>query len=399
MIEQADFGATGHRSSRVIFGAAGLGRITQEKADRFLPLLLEFGVNHIDTAADYGDSELRLAPWMATYRDRFFLATKTGARDGAGARASLERSLERLGVAQVDLIQLHNLVEEEEWEQAFSPGGAVAALVRARDEGLARFIGVTGHGTRIPGMHLRSLERHAFDSVLFPYNHALRSKPSYRSDVERLLSSCAERRIAVQTIKSVARRRWPADAEGPRHSWYEPLPDGAALGRAVAYVLGRPGLFLNSSSDLSLLRPILEAAEAGAGVPTDRGDGARRRGSRHPGSLRWRRPGADLRELRYAWGSAPSRALQEHLLSEGRQVTPLAVEHPPEHQAPRIAHCQRPDVAEEPLPDVWRPVEPHRMVQAPEVAERPFLLTPGLATVGRASRPVPDRGHRRSSRP
>jgi aryl-alcohol dehydrogenase-like predicted oxidoreductase len=269
MIEQADFGRTGHRSSRVIFGAAGLGRVSQEQADRFLPVLLEFGVNHIDTAADYGDSELRLAPWLAAYPDRFFVATKTGNRDGAEARSSLERSLERLGVAQVDLIQLHNLVEPDQWEQAFSAGGAVEALVRARDEGLARFLGVTGHGTRIPGMHLRSLERHDFDSVLLPYNFALLSNPAYRADVEELLSVCSERRVAVQTIKSVARRRWPEDAEGPRRSWYEPLPEGDALERAVAFVLGQSQVFLNSSSDMMLLRPILEAAEAGTPPPSD----------------------------------------------------------------------------------------------------------------------------------
>ena len=131
-----------------------------------LPILLEFGVNHLDTAASYGDSELRLAPWLATHRDDFFLATKTGDRDGDGARASLERSLTRMGVDHVDLVQLHNLVEPDEWEQAHGPGGAVEALARARDEGLTRFIGVTGHGLRIAGMHLRSLERFDFDSVL-----------------------------------------------------------------------------------------------------------------------------------------------------------------------------------------------------------------------------------------
>jgi len=277
MIDQADFGRTGHRSSRVIFGAAGLGRIDQEKADRFLPILLEFGVNHIDTAADYGESELRLAPWLVTHRDRFFLATKTASRDGDGARIGLERSLERLGVSGVDLIQLHNLVEEEEWEQAFAPGGAVESLVRACDEGLTRFIGVTGHGTRIPRMHLRSLERHDFDSVLLPYNFALMSNPAYRADVEQLLEICEQRRVAVQTIKSVARRRWPEDAEGPRLSWYQPLPEGEALARAVRFVLSNSQLFLNSSSDMRLLRSALEAAEAGGPAPTDeelRGDAA-----------------------------------------------------------------------------------------------------------------------------
>src|SRR5215469_10937845 len=197
-IEQAEFGRTGHHSTRVIFGAAGLGRVNQERADEVLPILLEFGVNHLDTAASYGDSELRLAPWLPEHRGRFFLATKTGERSGDGARASLERSLTRLGVDHVDLIQLHNLVEDDEWEIAYGPGGAVEALSQARDEGLATFIGVTGHGLRIAGMHLRSLERFDFDSVLLPYNYAVLSDLGYRADVEALLGVCQERGVAVQ---------------------------------------------------------------------------------------------------------------------------------------------------------------------------------------------------------
>lgn len=269
MIEQAAFGRTGHSSSRVIFGAAAFISVSQEKADAVLPVLDEFGVNHLDTAAAYGDSELRLAPWLARRRADFFLATKTDQRTGAGARAGLERSLERLGVEQVDLIQLHNLVEPEEWETAHAPGGAVEALARARDEGLTRFVGVTGHGLRIAAMHLRSLERFDFDSVLLPYNHALLEDPAYRTDVDTLLERCAERSVAVQTIKAVARRRWPEDHEGPRYSWYEPLPAGEALTRAVHFVLGAPQLFLNTSSDLRLLRPTLEAAVAVTGQPAD----------------------------------------------------------------------------------------------------------------------------------
>ena len=266
MLEQADFGRTGHRSSRVIFGAAALSRVTQERADEVLPVLLEFGVNHLDTAAGYGDSELRLAPWLAHHRDRFFLATKTGERDGSGARAGLERSLHRLGVDHVDLIQLHNLVEPEEWDQAHGPGGAVEALVQAREAGLVRFIGVTGHGLRIAAMHRRSLERFDFDSVLLPYNFPVLKDPAYRAEVDALLGVCADRQVAVQTIKSVARRRWEPDYEGRRFSWYEPLSEGPALDRAVRFVLDNRQVFLNTSSDLHLLRPTLEAAAASSSV-------------------------------------------------------------------------------------------------------------------------------------
>jgi aryl-alcohol dehydrogenase-like predicted oxidoreductase len=268
MIERAPFGRTGHQSSRVVFGAAALGRMRQERADELLEVLLEFGVNHLDTAAAYGDSELRLAPWLAAHPDAFFLATKTGDRTADDARASLERSLERLGVDHVDLIQLHNLVEPDEWEVAFGPGGAVQALVQARDEGLVRFIGVTGHGTRIAGMHRRSLERFDFDSVLFPWNFVLLRDEGYRRDVEALLAVCAERDVAVQTIKSVARRRW-AEGDGPRYAWYEPLPQGPPLARAVRLVLAQPRLFLNSSSDARLLRATLEAASGGGPAPAD----------------------------------------------------------------------------------------------------------------------------------
>ena len=268
MIERAEFGRTGHASSRVIFGAAALGRMRQERADQLLDILLRFGVNHLDTAADYGDSELRLAPWLAAHRDTFFVATKTSHRTADGARAGLERSLERLGVDRVDLIQLHNLVEPEEWDVAHGPGGAVEGLVRARDEGLVRFIGVTGHGLRIAGAHLRSLERFEFDSVLLPYNWVLLRDTGYRDAVERLLDVCAQGRVAVQTIKYAARRRWADEAE-PHFSWYEPVRDPNALRRAVRFVLGRPGLFLNTSSDARLLGPTLEAAESPGEPPAE----------------------------------------------------------------------------------------------------------------------------------
>ena len=267
MLRTQPFGHTGHDSSRVIFGAAALGAMSQDRADATLALIEAHGVNHIDTARGYGDSELRLAPWLATNRNRVFLATKTGERAGAAARAELEDSLTRLGVDHVDLIQLHNLVEPEEWEIAFAPGGAVESLAAAREEGLCRFIGVTGHGLRIPSMHLRSLRAFDFDSVLFPYNFVLLERPDYRADVEALLELCADRRVAVQTIKAIARSRWVGSREG-KFSWYEPLTDPDAIRRAVHYVLGNDQLFLNSTSDATLLPALFAAAEAAVHTPS-----------------------------------------------------------------------------------------------------------------------------------
>jgi aryl-alcohol dehydrogenase-like predicted oxidoreductase len=259
MIATHPFGSTGHESTRVIFGAAALGAMKQDKADSILDILLEYGVNHIDTAAAYGDSELRIGPWMREHRRHFFLATKTGDRTYEGARSSLHRSLERLKVDQIDLIQMHNLVEENEWQTAFGPRGALEALVEARAQGLVRFIGVTGHGSQVAAMHLRSLERFAFDSVLFPYNFTMLGIDQYAADAEALIKLCNQRGVATQTIKSAARRRWQNGNER-KFSWYEPLRERDAIRRAVHFVLSRPGLFLNSSSDTTILRDILDAA-------------------------------------------------------------------------------------------------------------------------------------------
>ena len=268
MLPTAPFGPTGHVSTRVIFGAAALGGMSQQRADATLELLRGWGINHIDTAASYGASEDRLQPWLAEHRNEVFLATKTGERRGEAARAELERSLERMAVDHVDLIQLHNLVEPDEWETAFAPGGAVEALAAARDEGLVSHIGVTGHGIRIAGMHRRSLERFDFASVLLPFNFVLMENPVYRHDVEELLATCADRGVAVQTIKSIARGRW-SDSDRPHFSWYEPLTDPEPIGRAVRYVLARPQLFLNTTSDARLLPMVVEAASGELSAPSD----------------------------------------------------------------------------------------------------------------------------------
>lgn len=277
MISTAPYGETGFHSTRILFGAAALAGMKPARVERTLALLERFGVNHIDTAASYGDSELNLAGWLRSRHDRVFLATKTGERDGAGARASLERSLERMGVDRVDAIQLHNLTDEAGWRTAMGKGGALEALVQARDEGLVRFLGVTGHGTFAPAFHLRSLEVFPFASVLAPYNHSMMAQAEYAGDFAQLAQICRERGVALQTIKSVARRRWREDDPSKRFSWYEPIRDVPALTRAVHWVLSRDGVFLNSSSDGGLLEATLEAAvsfEAGAATPTSEAMGA-----------------------------------------------------------------------------------------------------------------------------
>jgi len=225
-------------------------------------------IGHLDTAAGYGDSELRLAPWLRLHRERFFLATKTPERTYDRALAGIERSRQRLGVDRIDLIQLHNLVEPDEWDTALGQGGALAACVEARERGWVRFIGVTGHGTRVAEMHLRSLERFPFDSVLLPYSFTMQRQPEYATDFEVLAKRCAERGVAVQTIKAIARRRWTGQTER-RFSWYEPLRDSDALTRAVHWVLARPGVFLNTSSDATLLPAVLEAASRALERPSD----------------------------------------------------------------------------------------------------------------------------------
>ncbi|HEY8643921.1 MAG TPA: aldo/keto reductase [Candidatus Dormibacteraeota bacterium] len=262
------FGRTGHHSSRVLFGAASLGRVTQDVADRTLEVLLEYGVNHLDVAASYGDAELRIKPWLQREPNRFFLATKTGERKADKAREELHRSLDRLGVDHVDLWQLHNLADPIEWDTALSPGGAIEAAVQARDQGLVRFIGVTGHGTQIAANHRRSLERFDFDSVLLPYNRITMRLPYYAENFEALLATCRRRNVAVQTIKSIARQPW-LGRERTRTTWYEPLEAQEDIDLAVWWVLGEPAVFLNSVGDVDLLPKVLDAATRFERRPTE----------------------------------------------------------------------------------------------------------------------------------
>lgn len=267
MIATLPFGRTGHESTRTLFGAAALSDVSQDEADRTLDVLLEHGVNHIDVAASYGDAELRVGPWMDRYRAGFFLASKTGDREYAATRDSIHRSLDRLRVDHLDLIQLHNLVDPIEWDQAMNPGGALQACVEARDQGLVRFIGVTGHGIPIAAMHLRSLERFPFDSVLLPYNFTVMQNNQYVESFKRLLEVCTERGVAVQTIKSIACRPW-GEQDHTRTTWYEPLEDQREIDWAVGWVLDRPDVFLNTVGDTNLLPKVLDAASRWTGAQT-----------------------------------------------------------------------------------------------------------------------------------
>lgn len=259
MIETLSFGRTGHSSTRTLFGAAALGNVSQDEADATLQTLLEYGVNHIDTAASYGHAEERIGPWMNAHRNDFFLATKTGERTYQAAKDSIHRSLERMRVTQLDLIQLHCLIDPKEWETAMGPNGALEALVEARDEGLVRFIGVTGHGLDVARMHIRSLERFDFDSVLLPWNYGLSQNADYASDFRELEQICQSRNIAIQTIKAVLRRPW-GDEERNCATWYQPLENQDDIDRAVHWLLGHDGLFLNTVGDIHVLPRVLDAA-------------------------------------------------------------------------------------------------------------------------------------------
>ena len=268
MIAKQLFGRTEHKSTRAVFGGAALSKVTQDEADQTLEVLLRYGVNHIDVAASYGDAELRIAPWLQKHPGQFFLATKTGSRTYDDAKREIHRSLERLGVDHVDLIQLHNLADPIEWDIALSPKGALDACIEAREEGLVRFIGVTGHGTQIAATHLRSLERFDFDTVLLPYSYIMMQDAHYAPEFEQVVALCSDRNVAVLTIKSIARRPWWG-RQHIRSTWYEPFEDQGDIDAAVHWVLARAGIFLATPGDIELLPKVLDAASRFGSAPDD----------------------------------------------------------------------------------------------------------------------------------
>jgi aryl-alcohol dehydrogenase-like predicted oxidoreductase len=269
MIEKMLFGQTGHTSTRILFGAAALGSVTQAEADQTLEVLLKYGVNHIDTAASYGDAELRIGPWMKQYRSQFFLATKTGERTYAKTKQEIHRSLDRLQTDHLDLIQLHAVIEDSELDTVLGSGGALEAAKEARDQGLVRFIGITSHTLHAPLIHLHALENFEFTSVLLPNNFPLMQDAHYAANFKRLAAVCKEKKVALQTIKSICRRPWAEDRPHFASCWYEPLVDQVAVDLAVSYVLGQPQLFLNTVGDIHVLPQVLDAASRFKAAPTE----------------------------------------------------------------------------------------------------------------------------------
>lgn len=268
MIEKLVFGRTGHASTRILFGAAALHSVTQEEADRTMELVLKAGINHIDTAASYGCSEERLGPWTGRYREYFFLATKTEERSFQGARESIQRSLDLLHTDHIDAIQLHAVIEDDELEQALGEDGALRAAVEAREEGLTRFIGITSHSLHAPVIHLRALEHFDFDSVLLPYNFLLMQNPQYAADFNQLLAVCKDKNVAVQLIKTLARRPYH-EGEHSHATWYKPFETQPEIDLALHWALALQGVFINSTGDIHVLPKLIDAAQRQGTKPSD----------------------------------------------------------------------------------------------------------------------------------
>ena len=268
MIGKQAFGRTGHLSMRTILGGAALAHVTQDEADAAIELALAHGLNHVDTASSYGDSEVLLGSWIRRNNKSFFLATKTGERSASKARTDLYRSLDRLQVQQIDLWQVHCLVDPEDWEVAFGPGGVVELATEARNEKLVRYIGITAHGLNAPQMLQRSLDRFDFDSVMVAYNYVLAQNPQYLADFNALWEICKTRNTAVQTSKAIVRGPW-GDHRRTRSTWYRPVENQADIDRLVHWVLSHRGLFLSTVSDTKLLPKVLDAANRFTTPPPD----------------------------------------------------------------------------------------------------------------------------------
>jgi aryl-alcohol dehydrogenase-like predicted oxidoreductase len=262
-MEHRRLGRLGRENGVLIFGGAALGEVTEEAADTAIGQALDAGVDHFDTAADYGESEVHYGRWMPEMREEIFLSTKTGDRDGDAARRSIERSLERLQVDSVDLIQLHAVCDPEDLDRATAPGGALEAAIRAKEECLVGAIGITGHGHEAPATHLEALRRYPFDTVLTPWNYILSTDEDYRQDYEALVQEIKRQDAGLMTIKAVSRRNWPhGDPTGDQKytTWYEPFDSQEHIDAAVSFVLSYEEITgIAMVGDVTLVPMMLEA--------------------------------------------------------------------------------------------------------------------------------------------
>lgn len=268
-MEYRRLGRLGHESSVLIYGAASLWEVTPDVAEASVTAALDAGVNHIDTAASYGVSEERLGGFMPAIRDRVFLASKTNERDAEAAWASINRSLERLRTDRLDLIQLHEVHNQELLDQVTGPGGALEALVRAREEGMVGAIGITGHTHDVPASHTEALRRFDFDSVLLPLNRVLWGVPGYAAAYEGLVEAARAKDVAIMTMKTTARRNYPAEK---RYStWYEPFDEQRYITAAVAWVLnGHPEVTgIATAGETTLLARMIQAERDRAALSAD----------------------------------------------------------------------------------------------------------------------------------
>jgi len=262
-MERRRLGRLGRENSVLIFGGAALGEVTEEEADVAIRRALDAGVDHFDTAADYGDSELHYGRWMPEIRDRVFLSTKTGDRGKDEARRSIERSLERLRVDSVDLLQLHAVGDLEDLDRAAGPGGSLEAAIQAKEEGLVGAIGITGHGHEAPATHLEALNRYPFDTVLTPWNYILSTDEGYRRDFEALVGEIERQDAGLMTIKTISRRNWPeGDPQRDQRyaTWYEPFDQQEYVDAAVSFVLSYEEITgMAMVGDVTLVPMMLEA--------------------------------------------------------------------------------------------------------------------------------------------
>ena len=271
-METRRLGKTGHQSTVVAFGTYAIGDASQDETDRAIEETLGRGVNHFDVAPSYAEAELRLGSYLKRHpQPELFIGAKTQIRDKAAAREELLRTLDRLGRDRHDLYQLHAVCDEEDLAACFAPGGSLEAILEARDEGLVRHIGITGHGWQSPATHRAALERFPFATVMTSCNRYMFERPEYRRDWEALLARCQADDVGIHVLKATAKGPW-GDRTPTHHTWYEPFTAQADVDRAVAWALRQPVTTLCSAGDLSLLPGILDAAERYQSIPVGAAD-------------------------------------------------------------------------------------------------------------------------------